>query len=467
MVAPSKLWQVCSCYELCHTWNSSCVGATLDVAKASYRYSFRTYALFYLVSTLIFHRGIPSIKKLILDILRSTNFLAANAIVFMSSICLFRKVLGRFYTGFAFVPATFASGVAISLEQKSRRPTLALYMATLATELICKILISRGVVRPIKYGEVLLFSLSSAVGLYMFRRGDCLKKDSLSALKMFVGTDEIYYEYFPEAARFEEVWADRASRQYTQQPSTLTLIRAKLSKLMLRLNNLPKHNYCSHGSSCLSYVLKATVRKFAVGYGIQAVLNLLRALPKIATRPKLLLMALVRRDNFDLALFLGLFVGLFRSVSCLLRWLRDRDSPIHGLIAGGVAGTSSIFFRSTTISLYFASKVIESLLIKGQERGIVPVIPRAESILYAIATATVLNAGVYEPHNIRPAYWSFLLNLTGSYYGKMNRMLIAHLGTGATKLYPDWPVYADASRLNLIDKDGLCARSLQPPSQGV
>ena len=43
----------------------------------------------------------------------------------------------------------------------------------------------------------------------------------------------------------------------------------------------------------------------------------------------------------------------------MLRWLRDRDSPEHGLIAGFLAGSSMMFYKSSTAALWLASKLAE------------------------------------------------------------------------------------------------------------
>ena len=51
--------------------------------------------------------------------------------------------------------------------------------------------------------------------------------------------------------------------------------------------------------------------------------------------------------------------SLSQSVNCLLRWLRNKDSPTHGAIAGGLAGACLAFYRSVTIALYAATKLIE------------------------------------------------------------------------------------------------------------
>ena len=39
-----------NCYELAHTWNPSCVGATLDVTKSAALYSLKVYTALYTVT---------------------------------------------------------------------------------------------------------------------------------------------------------------------------------------------------------------------------------------------------------------------------------------------------------------------------------------------------------------------------------------------------------------------------------
>jgi hypothetical protein len=52
-------------------------------------------------------------------------------------------------------------------------------------------------------------------------------------------------------------------------------------------------------------------------------------------------------------------VFCLQGVNCLLRRLRDRDEPIHGLLAGFLAGGSMMWYKSSTIALYLASKLAE------------------------------------------------------------------------------------------------------------
>lgn len=45
--------------------------------------------------------------------------------------------------------------------------------------------------------------------------------------------------------------------------------------------------------------------------------------------------------------------------SCLLKWLFNRDSEVHGLLAGFLAGFSMMFYKSPTIALYISCKMVE------------------------------------------------------------------------------------------------------------
>jgi len=43
----------------------------------------------------------------------------------------------------------------------------------------------------------------------------------------------------------------------------------------------------------------------------------------------------------------------------LLRWIRNCDDEIHGLLAGFLAGWSMMWYKSVTIALYTAFKIAE------------------------------------------------------------------------------------------------------------
>ncbi|XP_041461388.1 transmembrane protein 135-like isoform X1 [Lytechinus variegatus] len=175
MAAPSKLWEIATCYELGHCWTPSCVAATLSVGKASVKYSLKLYTAFYLVShtygrlkkkqRLTWSRLVPFFR----DVFQSTLFLSSNVSMVISAFCVFRHLFGGFYTGFGFISSFPACFIAILTERKSRRSMLALYTMNLAMEVVFNMCKQRNYVSPIKNGEVLIFAAASAIIFCMLR----------------------------------------------------------------------------------------------------------------------------------------------------------------------------------------------------------------------------------------------------------------------------------------------------------
>ena len=51
-----------------------------------------------------------------------------------------------------------------------------------------------------------------------------------------------------------------------------------------------------------------------------------------------------------------------QGVNCSLRWLRQKDEAIHGMVAGFFAGGAMYFYNSLTIALFCSAKVVEVML---------------------------------------------------------------------------------------------------------
>ncbi|XP_064629515.1 transmembrane protein 135-like isoform X1 [Lineus longissimus] len=427
-----------TCYELGHTWTPSCLQASKDIAIYGLKHSFKIYAPLYIISAILRRKGFDYyLKKLMPEILQSTVFLGTNAFSFIASFCLWRKVLGGVYITSAFLPALCASFIAISLERKSRRGLLAVYISTIATEMIINMLMYRKILPPVKNAEVLLFSCVMAVYMFLFRMKDGLQGSTLSAIRFLVGSSEL-----PQSVKEKHQPSSKKVQFNLDLHQSKSAVAKILEVCLQRVRSFPKHRLCPHQHSCLSYTLGGCVRMFASGFAIQGAIHLLGSLPVLFKRPKAIVNAIKHRDNFYCGAFLASFSGLFRGVSCLLRWLRNSDSELHALISGFIAGWSMLWYRSQSIALYSASKLLEVLYMKGIDAGHLPSFRHADTVLYAIATSLVFHAAVFEPHTLRPAYWKFLTKLTNGKFGEMNRRLLDVYGTEASKAFPDfWPVY--------------------------
>lgn len=383
------------------------------------------------------------IKRLIPEILQSTSFLTANGGLYIVFFCILRKLLGGFYSWSAgFGSALPASYIAILLERKSRRGLLTIYMANLATEALFRMAVTRGIVKPVKHGEVLLFCITASLFMLFFRRKDGLKGFAFSALKFIIGKEEIpSHPAFGDHSQLRAQETPAATETLdSQRPAqsaasrTKTLITYTRELLQSICKKGPRHRCCKHyHDNCISYCVKGFIRMFSVGYLIQCCLKVPSAFRHLFSKPSRLPSLFYNKENFQLGAFLGSFVSIYKGTSCLLRWLRNIDDELHALIAGFLAGTSMFFYKSTTISMYIFSKLVETMYFKGIEAGRFPYFPHADTVLYAISTAICFQAAVMEVQNLRPSYWKFLLRLTKGRFALMNRMVLDVFGTQASR----------------------------------
>ncbi|KAE8627771.1 hypothetical protein XENTR_v10007151 [Xenopus tropicalis] len=345
-----------SCYEIGHTWNPSCFGSYLQITQGAMEEAFKIYAPLYLVAAILRRKNLDYyIHKLLPELLQSTSFLTANGSLYIAFFCILRKLLGRFYfwtPGFgAALPASYA---AILIERKSRRGLLTIYMANQATEALFRMSVTRGYIKPIRHGEVLLFCITAALYMFFFRCRDGLKGFAFSALKFIVGKEEI-----PAHTLVPESMYARAEEKKSKEQRGLS--RSSIKKLMDTIcKHGPRHRCCKHyEDNCISYCVKGFIRMFSIGYLIQCCLRIPSTFRHLFTKPSRLLSLFYNKENFQLGAFLGSFVSIYKGTSCFLRWVRNLDDELHAIVAGFLAGISMMFYKSTTISMYLASKLVE------------------------------------------------------------------------------------------------------------
>ncbi|XP_004414139.1 PREDICTED: transmembrane protein 135 isoform X1 [Odobenus rosmarus divergens] len=428
-----------NCYEIGHTWHPSCGVSFVQITRGALEESLKIYAPLYLIAAILRKRKLDYyLHKLLPEILQSASFLTANGALYMAFFCILRKILGKFYSwspGFgAALPASY---VAILIERKSRRGLLTIYMANLATETLFRMAVARGTITTLRNGEVLLFCITAAMYMFFFRCRDGLKGFTFSALRFIVGKEEIPTHSYSAEAAYAKV--EQKTEKHEEKPRRLNII-ALIRKLVESVcKHGPRHRCCKHyEDNCISYCIKGFIRMFSVGYLIQCCLRIPSAFRHLFTQPSRLFSLFYNKENFQLGAFLGSFVSIYKGTSCFLRWVRNLDDELHAIIAGFLAGVSMMFYKSTTISMYLASKLVETMYFKGIEAGKVPYFPHADTIIYSISTAICFQAAVMEVQTLRPSYWKFLLRLTKGKFAVMNRKVLDVFGTGASKHFQDF-----------------------------
>ncbi|UJR15017.1 hypothetical protein I4U23_001994 [Adineta vaga] len=425
------------CHQVLHPWHDNCIPAAWELTKPAFRESFKIYCVLYGVTGLIKLRKIKTLKelrefltRLTYDTIRSTIFLGIQGFLFMPICCAGRRICGHIGYYNLYIDGIFCTLPAILIERKQRRGALALYMANLAVEVLFKMGVQRKLYTPLHNGEILLFSVASAIYTYILKTTSEHKHNTLlfSTIKLLIGKDECAPPKEPEVLPISK--------------KKNNIYFALFYKYLKRVQNWPQiqnrnQPICKHKYHCFLHVLLGFAKRFSIGVLIQLLLHLTSS-PLRFLRHPLLFFSTLNRNVFNLGKFLGFYSAIYRLISCLLRNILKYDRPEHGLLAGYLAGFSMLFFKSSTLAMYMMAKLIETIYLKYAHQGKLPFLSYFDSILYALSTALVFHAALVEPQAMRPAYYKFLERLTGGHFSQVNRPMMECFGVCSTKLFPNY-----------------------------
>lgn len=274
------------------------------------------FFLFPLKLSMIMRHKIPTkqdLRKMVMGILQSTAFLVTNAYTFIMFNCLLRNYFGQYhFSTVAFWPCFLGSLSAIVVERPQRRPLLALYVANVATETAWNMAESRGWVKSIPNGQVLLFGASVSILLYLYRLGlhktSC--KDSLfDILRIFVGKSEEGPVKAPQPTAENAEPQPRRSRP----PINLNTINGWVqvySRLIEKLKG--KHATCNHRTSCAHNAVIGGLKPLVGGIGLQVALKLLLNVKRIVQGNMQWKKNVFNKKTLNLGLFLGSFSFLYK-----------------------------------------------------------------------------------------------------------------------------------------------------------
>lgn len=213
-----------------------------------------------------------------------------------------------------------SSVCAILIERPSRRGLLCLYVSNVATETLYRMAVARGMITPVRFGQVWIFGLSVAAIVYYFRSGlHHQHNDSIFDILRFVLTDSEEGKLVDQVRNNEEEPVNQRNRTAfirgnvaRKLPYILKMVQLYTS-LVNRLKQMPKHRTCRHTNSCAHYVLHGGLKMFSIGLGIQISLKLILQMTRLlANGPKYLKTIFWTKDSLKLAVFLGGFSSSFR-----------------------------------------------------------------------------------------------------------------------------------------------------------
>ncbi|KAG7392088.1 hypothetical protein PHYPSEUDO_002312 [Phytophthora pseudosyringae] len=167
--------------RLVHANADSCAVGALLCFKRAFQKTFPLYLSLFIVPGVVIHfkrflrAPFRTLARSTLNATRSNCFLASFVTLYLSLVCVHRRVVSKDHR-FIYYLAGLGASTTILLEPKSRRSELALYVLPRALDSLAMILHDRGVCSGFKYGEVALFSASMSVMMYCYE----LEKESMS-----------------------------------------------------------------------------------------------------------------------------------------------------------------------------------------------------------------------------------------------------------------------------------------------
>lgn len=393
-----------NCYEIGHTWTPHCTDAALDMSSVVVQQALPMYAGLYLLSHCMSARSVQklmdkdTIKETVISVFRSSAFLGFNTFAMIIAFCMLRKITGRFYyTLCATLPAFVGSVISIPIERKNRRAGLAFYVANVASECLFNIGVARGYIPSLPHGDVVLFTFSMTILLYLIKKKGFGHDPVSLVVKFLIGTSEA------------------------------KKVPAKDSD-----------SICSHSSDCYMYVGRGFGKAFAAGWLVQSGLMTLPKIRHLNGVPSAFLTNLYSRQSMKFGLFLGSFCAIYKGISCYLRQRQKVTEDWHCVVAALAAGPTMLWSPNYTVTLYLTWKMIESMFFIGVDNGWISHPFAILHCLYAAGVGLIFYTGVLEPSMLRGSYAKFIDRVTDHRLHLMNRNLLDVFGTGASIGYEDY-----------------------------
>lgn len=435
-----------SCHDYVHPWTDNCMDALCGLYFWAIIYSLKMYATVYMLS-LITRGKLPKksdVIKTIYGILQSTAFLSGTGFGYSAIVCLLRRILGNYnFLTVSFFPAFLSSVFSILIERPNRRTLLSLYVTNVATETVWNMLLSRNIVKNVRFGSVGIFAVSSSLLLTYYKTGwhkkdDHSKADPIFGILRFIVGPYEEKDYTVRSSRENSIYRQETpndpsprrratswcSNSKSSKNSVYYIVMQALrvyKRIIEKIKCCDRHYACPHPFSCLYYTLEGAGKMFSLGLGIQLTIKLMLNLKRIINSPKVVKSLFIRKEILNLGVCLGGFSGLFRGVLCLLRRSTGKDLPVYAIPAGAIAGTAFFKYPDTTVALYVMWKMLQITYNIGVDHNMLPNVPGFAEILYCLSTGLLFHVAIIEPTNLRPSYWKFLHGVSGGRIACMSR----------------------------------------------
>jgi len=368
------------CHHVVHPFcPQSCWKAAAIVFSDAFKAALPVYTSVFLLPALLRRESLRRIfQKTIPSIFWSTTFMANLGGGMLPISCFLRWLNGSFSPFSVFLAGALNALFSIFIEDKKRRPELAVYSFNQALEALYRMGIVRGYLPSFNSADIFLFALASSILSYFCHKDLQIRTQAIQ-------------------------------QPHDDNPS----LRNVSQMIKVVVGDIRKTSFID--------IIKDTSRGFLMGFAFRGSLNLVSNMLINRSRSGIL-KASFGKSTRDFALFLAAFVGGWRGVPQIMKYLRNKDDDWNHVIGGAVAGLSIAFSRSSDITMYFVAKAMETIFNELAKRNIVKKIKYGEVALFSLAVGVIFYCSVLEPFNLRPSYWYFLHRMSKGRYDQFEEI---------------------------------------------
>ncbi|KFB41739.1 AGAP001009-PA-like protein [Anopheles sinensis] len=178
---------------------------------------------------------------------------------------------------------------------------------------------------------------------------------------------------------------------------------------------------CLHDGKCSFYVFDAMWKYALAGFTIEAARALLSKGPLVYREPGRFLTEMRSAVGLALPLFLALYVGSYRSLSCVMARLSGREHPGQAKVAGLISGVCYLLYPKYQIFTLAFTKFIEMswehyLNTAKSKPRLVALLQRVPflRLVHMFSIGYMYHALVFHPH-LSPAFNSKCVNYCSGY----------------------------------------------------
>ncbi|CAL0316751.1 unnamed protein product [Lupinus luteus] len=321
--------------------------------------------------------------------------------------CLLRKLRKKETPMNAILAGSVAGFSILSLNDKNRRRTLALYLLARLAQCTYNSAKSKNKFHlwgsHWRHGDSLLFALACAQVMYAF----VMRPESLP---------KAYQDFIQKTGPVAEPVYKAVRDSCRGHPVDVASLHAYLSRIgkpeFVKLQEFPSIIPCSiihpGTNSCLAHQGKATSatfkKTFPLYFSLTFVPFVVLHLQKFTSAPFrtcwFAIKGAIRSTSF-----LSAFVGIFQTVICLHRKVASRDHKLVYWIAGGVAALSVLLekkARRGELALYVLPRAVDSLWYISVNRHLLPDLRNAEVFLFSLCMGGIMYYLEHEPETMAP-----------------------------------------------------------------